>query len=74
MNKTINDLDVERDGTEKTHLANDTVHSITWKRLEVVIEPRFLSDTKQKPIIADVDGFAIAGSFSSMHITTKIAD
>lgn len=55
--------DVEKNGAEETHLANDRVHSLTWEGVNV-------SAAKlTKPIIAGVDGLASAGK--SNFITVK---
>lgn len=56
-------VDVEKNGTEETHLANNRVHSFSWEGVNV-------SAAKlTKPIIADVDGLASAGK--SNFITFK---
>lgn len=48
-------VDVEKNGAEETHLANNRVHSLAWEGVNV-------SAAKlTKPIIADVDGLASAG-------------
>lgn len=55
------DVDVERDVGDHTHLTNQTVHSLSWERIEVSLEHRFRSDLRPKSIISDVDGLANAG-------------
>lgn len=58
-------VDVEKNGAEeRTHLANNRVHSLAWEGVNV-------SAAKlTKPIIADVDGLASAGK-SSFHKLSK---
>lgn len=48
-------MDVEKNGAEESHLANNRVHSLAWEGVNV-------STAKlTKPIIADVDGLVGAG-------------
>lgn len=50
-------VDVEKNGAEETHLANNHVHSLAWEGVNV-------SAAKlRKPIIADMDGLASAGKY-----------
>lgn len=58
-------VDVEKNGTEeRTHLANNRVHSLAWEGINV-------SAAKlTKPIIVDVDGLASAGK-SGFHKASK---
>lgn len=58
------DVDVERDVVGHAHLANHTVHSLSWEGIEVSLQNRFRSDLRPKSIISDVDGLANAGKSS----------
>lgn len=58
------DVDVERDVGEHAHLANHSVHSLSWEGIEVSLQNRFRSDSQPKSIISDVDGLANAGRSS----------
>lgn len=63
----IVDLDLERDVGGDAHLANHTVHSLSWEGIKVSLQDRFRSDLRPKSIISDVDGLASAGKSSGSN-------
>ena len=54
--------DVEREGWDEAHLTNDTVQSLIWDIEKVEVGHRLFTDLRQRHLISNINGAAMAGN------------